>query len=303
MIKVFMRYFVIFFVIFCTGGASIVYAAEKVAEKNTTILKAPKDIVVLDPTVLDNMLLLNVKPIAYAGNLPTYLKAKIPNAIDVGQENHLSFIKMFYLMPDLIIGDSSDNGKIDKQLQKIAPTMLLAGKDGSIDDQIDALKVLGITFKKEKKADDIIAHFNHLLKQSETLGQAYPSAVLMLKIEKNGTLMAASQDSFASNLLKRLGKDNLIEAKGDSTPWVNISLTDMVKLNPEQIILLAGNATKEAVNSVLLSSKWQSLRAVKYHRVYDMNENYWVDVRGIFALEEALKEANQTGFLSLKQAS
>ncbi|MCF6765419.1 ABC transporter substrate-binding protein [Thiotrichales bacterium 19S3-7] len=283
------------------------YAATTLANKKTSpsaIDHAPKRVVVLNPNLLDDVILLGIKPVGYAGNIPDYMKANLKSVAYVGSSDDPSSWDIFYLSPDLIIGSDTYDKTLYLKLQKMAPTMLLDAQ-GGINSQIENLKILGITFKKQKKAKAAIEHFRLLLKQAETLGQAYPATTLMLSVENN-QLLAVSSDTFASKLLKRLGKDNIIQskqakAKSNHETLINISLDEIQAKDPDQIILLLKNGDISSSKSLLDNPKWKALKAVKYHHVYYMDYDVWLGIHSLQAIATALTQAKKTGFLAFEK--
>ncbi|TNF66420.1 MAG: hypothetical protein EP298_09750 [Gammaproteobacteria bacterium] len=292
-------------VVVLTSISILSYADTVSNKKNSSIDRAPIRVVVLNPNLLDDVMLLGIKPVGYAGDIiPDYLKMNLKSVAFVGPGDNPSTWDIFYLSPDLIIGEKSYDKKFVYQLQKMAPTMLLNAQ-GGINAQIENLKILGITFKQQQKAKEAIENFKALLKRSENLGQAYPATTLMM-LEKDNQLYAVTNNTFASKLLKRLGKDNVIDLKEsnehrEAQKLIKISLAEIKAKDPDQIILLVEDADIGSLKPLLDNPKWKDLKAVKYHHVYYMDKDIWLNIHGLQAIAMALTQANKTGFLALEK--
>ena len=260
---------------------------------------APKSVVVLDYSLLDDLLLLGIKPQAYAGcslnenKLPNYLTKKVGDTSYLGSCYDVSMRQIFYIDPDLIIADKLQKSDYN-QLQRLAPTMLLKGSLGNYKDQIENLEVLGITFKKRTKAHQIIKNFNAQLEQAVNLTKNKTKNIV-IGYFRGQKFWALTTKTPASFLLKKLNKINLV--KSDDRLIEALSFKQLEALNPDQIILLINNELPE-VNEFKKSSKWYQLKAVKDYHVYFMSQGVWFDSSGLEATAIAIMQAKDTGFLS-----
>ncbi|MCF6767275.1 hypothetical protein L3V86_02695 [Thiotrichales bacterium 19S11-10] len=124
--------------------------AQKSNKANHTVTP-PSRVIVLDKSILEDLMLLDIKPIAYVGVMPHFLQSRLAGVINFDLIDNQVLHDISDLEPDLIIGNNKMPKNLTTQLEKIAPTMQLSATE-----KIENIKILGIMVQKEAKAKAII---------------------------------------------------------------------------------------------------------------------------------------------------
>lgn len=146
----------------------------------------------------------------------------------VGGTKQVHFDIIESLQPDLIIGNKEENeeGFIQELASKYPVWM---SNISTLDDALDMIESMGELTQREREAEgivvDILGEFSELEEPSETKTATY----LIWK----DPYMAAGQETFINEMLKRSGFENLI--KTDRYP--EISLAELKELNPQVLLL------------------------------------------------------------------
>ena len=183
-------------------------ANETVGE--TEIPAKPKRIIALDTGELDNLLSLDIQPIAYAhadsmSSLPDYLDAG--DAVDLGAYEQLDLEQIKNLEPDLIIGSSLriDDDNLKKKLQAIAPTVLSV-RPGVV--WKENFTLFASALGEEQRAADLLAAYDARVKQvGEDIAAANGGeapTVSMLRFMAGRTRLYGN-DSFIGVILQDAG--------------------------------------------------------------------------------------------------
>jgi ABC-type Fe3+-citrate transport system substrate-binding protein len=280
--------------------------AEPIAIKteNDTVLlpKVPSRIIVLEFSLLDDLLQLGVKPIGLAssrideGTNPPFLLAQINGIPDVGTRQQPNLEKILSLHPDLIVADLTMQSEIYPLFKQIAPTLLLNGLQGDLETQIHNLQTLAkitATFEKvqplETQLREKYAHAKKLNANSRTVIIGY--------ISSSGQFQALTSNALTSKILLDLGFRNLItiSRKEQSSP---LPMETLLALNPDTLIILFTDHDKEPYHSLSKNPLWKELTAYKTKHIYFMDRDIWAKNHGILATELLLKEAEDSGFLA-----
>ncbi|MBD2299141.1 iron-siderophore ABC transporter substrate-binding protein [Nostoc sp. FACHB-190] len=267
----------------------------------TQICGQPKRIVVLNPKMLDIVLLLGVQPIGYAEifsnrrgdfdrpqeQIP-YLGDRITHPIaNLGMSSKPSLETIIKLKPDLILGDIRGNQQQYSQLSQIAPTLLFDYVGGN--KWQDSLQAIAQVLGRSNQAKKIIAaHRQQITKTRQALApvvKTYPKVLMVSSEQLNSSINLVTPLDFCGGLLEDIGFK--LAKVSNSTPTnitQPISVEILPQLNADLIIVQGHNIvelsniknttsfTKTQLQSVQKS--WQtntlaqSLRASRNNRVY-----------------------------------
>src|SRR5579862_244554 len=177
---------------------------------------APKRIIVLEFSLLDDLLQLGIKPIGIAssradeGSNPPFLLPYIKDIANVGTRQQPSLEKIMALHPDLIIADITMQKKIYPLLKRIAPTILLNGLLGNIDAQEKNLRIIAKITQTENKVDTLIKQLRMKYAAAKKIGQAHPANIMIGYANNAGQFQVLTANALTSLILKDLGHPNLI---------------------------------------------------------------------------------------------
>jgi len=132
------------------------------------------------------------------------------------------------LKPDLIIGNKEENEQ--QQINELIKHHNVWMSDiFNLDNSLQMIHELGIITQKEIKANEII----NLIKDSfQKINQLNKSVLYLIW---NKPYMAAGQNTFINDMLKRCGLINVL--KQPESRYPELSIDEMIELNPELIFL------------------------------------------------------------------
>ena len=183
---------------------------------------------------------------------------KIGNAMTPDMEN-ISTLK-----PDLILSPNSLESDLSSKYEKlkISSTFLnlknLSGMYKSIEE-------LGKLFNKEKQAKKLVDEYvDYMVSFREKYQNNVSPRVLILMGLPGGSYVVATESSYGD---------------GEGKDFVNVSVEDMLKQNPD-IILRTSHAMPKQVMEYFQqefsnNQTWQQFDAVKNNKVYDLNNEYF----------------------------
>ncbi|MBO0589345.1 iron-siderophore ABC transporter substrate-binding protein [Sporosarcina sp. E16_8] len=239
----------------------------------TTIVGKPEKIVVLDYRLADQMLALGIKPYAsttYIGSLelPYLDNDALSGVIPLGDSVNLE--ALVEIEPDLII---SRDSKINDDLSKIAPTVILENSD----DWRASLIKMGVVLQKEEEAQQWIEQYEQKLDDARKLIAAHvkPGETFMyLRIQPKIIRLYGPNHGFAEILFSGL---KLTPAPGIESidKAEQISLESLPSFNPDHLFLEVGNSEEDLeaqtdLEMYAATSVWKNLTAVKAGQVYSV---------------------------------
>jgi iron complex transport system substrate-binding protein len=267
----------------------------------TQVCGTPRRIAVLNPKMLDLVLLLDVQPIGYAEvfsnhkgdfdqpaqQIP-YLGSRITQPIaNLGISGEPSLEAISRLQPDLILGDSAGNQEEYAQLAQIAPTLLF--------DYVghnkwqEPLQTIAKVLERSEQAQAVIETQRQ---QIETARQAlspvvnaHPTVLMLASEQLTPPVDVITPVDFCGGLLKELGFQLISPSKDEPNDISQtISLEVLSQLNADLIIMQGYNIAElsqiKNVNNFengqlrSIQQAWkanpiaQSLTASRENRVY-----------------------------------
>lgn len=269
------------------------------------ILPAPAQrIVVLEFSLLDDLLQLGVKPIAIAtsrideGTNPPFLLDQIKNMTDVGIRQQPNLEKIKILHPDLIVADVTMHSHLLPLLKQIAPTLLLNGLQGDPHTQINNLRILAEATNTQNKVARLSAQLMTAYARAKKLAAGTHERIMIGYISNAGQFQALTANALTSKILRDFGRDNVVTVsrKEQSTP---LPIETMLAQDPDSIIILLTDGDLTPFQTLSKQNPlWKELRAVKTKHIYFMDRDIWAKNHGFLATKLLLKEAEKTGFLT-----
>ena len=135
--------------------------------------------------------------------------------------------------------------------------------------------MLKITAYAQKLIDD---YTNYMISFREKYQNNVSPRVLILMGLPGGSYVVATESSYVGDLVRLAGGTN-IYGDGEGKDFVNVSVEDMLKQNPD-IILRTSHAMPKQVMEYFQqefsnNQTWQQFDAVKNNKVYDLNNEYF----------------------------
>lgn len=275
--------------------------AEQTNEKTRTITheagktkvpEKPKKVVALEFSFVDALDELGITPVGIAQENKTDVSGLLGKDIsftEVGTRQQPNLEVISSLQPDLIIGDFNRHKGIYKQLQEIAPTIILKSRNATYEENIDSFKTIAEAVGKTKQMNDRLALHEERLQAAKKKVDPNDDRKVMVGVFRADSLTAHGETSFDGELLEKIGIENAVTKTAE--PTVTITLEQMVKWDPDVIFMAEADPKllKEWKNNPL----WNQITAVKNGEVYEVNRDLWTRYRGLDAAEQIVDEAIQ----------
>ncbi|MEI4460837.1 Fe(3+) dicitrate ABC transporter substrate-binding protein [Exiguobacterium indicum] len=258
----------------------------------TKVPEKPKKVVALEFSFVDALDELGITPVGIAQENKTDVSGLLGKDIEfteVGTRQQPNLEVISSLQPDLIIGDFNRHKGIYKQLQEIAPTIILKSRNATYEENIDSFKTIAEAVGKTKQMDDRLALHEERLQAAKKKVDPNDDRKVMVGVFRADSLTAHGETSFDGELLEKIGIENAVTKTAE--PTVTITLEQMVKWDPDVIFMAEADPKllKEWKNNPL----WNQITAVKNGEVYEVNRDLWTRYRGLDAAEQIVDEAIQ----------
>lgn len=185
-----------------------------------TFEQVPQRVVVLNWDILEQVLALDIEPIA-APNLPGYRQWVVnpyaPESIeDIGTRAEPNLEKIASLKPDVILAASPQQDLIPL-LRQIAPVVYLPNfsqNEAAAQTAIKHFRTLGVLFDKQELAEQKLAKLNDSFKQlRDKIRQHYsaPLDVLVMRFSTPNSVLLSTENSTTDYVVEQLGLTNPIQ--------------------------------------------------------------------------------------------
>ncbi|WP_051421241.1 heme ABC transporter substrate-binding protein IsdE [Paenibacillus massiliensis] len=162
---------------------------------------------------------------------------------------------------------------------------------GSVEGMLKSTEQLGVKYDRTKQAEVLRQQFEAYMAELRTdiADQAKPKVLILMGLP--GSYMVATEKSYAGNLVKLAGGDNVLKDQEEALLTLNTEA--LSKLDPD-IILRTSHAMPEMVQEMFreefaTSDIWKHFRAVQAGDVYDLsNERFGMSAN--LNYQEALDE-------------
>ncbi|WP_373954630.1 Fe(3+) dicitrate ABC transporter substrate-binding protein [Exiguobacterium acetylicum] len=275
--------------------------AEQTNEKTRTITheagktkvpEKPKKVVALEFSFVDALDELGITPVGIAQENKTDVSGLLGKDIEfteVGTRQQPNLEVISSLQPDLIIGDFNRHKGIYKQLQEIAPTIILKSRNATYEENIDSFKTIAEAVGKTKQMNDRLALHEERLQAAKKKVDPNDDRKVMVGVFRADSLTAHGETSFDGELLEKIGIENAVTKTAE--PTVTITLEQMVKWDPDVIFM--AEADPKLLKEWKDNPLWNQITAVKNGEVYEVNRDLWTRYRGLDAAEQIVDEAIQ----------
>lgn len=139
-----------------------------------------------------------------------------------------------------------------------------------------SISTLGERFNKKEKANEILNELKVKEDEFVNLSKEEKKDVLLV-FAAPGSMMIATSSSYIGNLVDKVGANNIV--KDDKKPFVSYSNEEIVKLNPDMILVMTHGmpeqAKKMAEEKFASDPAWSRIEAVKEGKVYYLENGYF----------------------------
>ncbi len=190
----------------------------------------------------------------------------------VGTYTTPSFETIVELEPDLVIGISSQfmHVKTVEQLREVGINGIVVSDGEDLQSVYDNTYMTGIAMGYDDAAKSITLKLKEQVEQTHAIINATsgrPTVMTALSSEKSPWV--AGTNTYVSDCYSKAGAKNAFEGSVDG--WKQISAEEVIKINPDIIIVISqAKATESNYESMLanLSAEWKATTAYKNGDIY-----------------------------------
>ncbi|WP_430981051.1 iron-siderophore ABC transporter substrate-binding protein [Vibrio parahaemolyticus] len=238
-----------------------------------TFEQVPQRVVVLNWDILEQVLALDIEPIA-APNLPGYRQWVVnpyaPESIeDIGTRAEPNLEKIASLKPDVILAASPQQDLIPL-LRQIAPVVYLPNfsqNEAAAQTAIKHFRTLGALFDRQELAEQKLAKLNDSFKQlRDKIRQHYsaPLDVLVMRFSTPNSVLLSTENSTTDYVVEQLGLTNPIKVSARAWGIKQDRINRLQNLEQSYVLYVQPFPQESKLNS---SPLWQAMPFVKKQRV------------------------------------
>lgn len=256
----------------------------------TEMKDTPKKIVTLELSFVDSLNALGIKPIGISDDnkkeMITKLVGQEMDYTSVGTREQPNLEVISSLQPDLIIADAERHKGIYKDLQKIAPTIVLKSRESTYQENLDSFKTIAKAVNKEDAAEKRLSEHEKTIKELKSKLTVDSNMTVLPAVVRDTSFQAHTSSSYDGELLERMGLKNAIQQE---QPHAEMNLEQLVEIDPD-VLLLANNEGKLLTDEWKDNPLWKDLKAVKNGQVYSVDRDLWTRYRGVVSAEAIAKD-------------
>jgi ferric citrate transport system substrate-binding protein len=256
----------------------------------TEMKNTPKKIVTLELSFVDSLNALGIKPIGISDDnkkdMITKLVGQEMDYTSVGTREQPNLEVISSLQPDLIIADAERHKGIYKDLQKIAPTIVLKSRESTYQENLDSFKTIAKAVNKEDAAEKRLSEHEKTIKELKSKLTVDSNMTVLPAVVRDTSFQAHTSSSYDGELLERMGLKNAIQQE---QPHAEMNLEQLVEIDPD-VLLLANNEGKLLTDEWKDNPLWKDLKAVKNGQVYSVDRDLWTRYRGVVSAEAIAKD-------------
>lgn len=257
--------------------------------------KYPKRIVSLAPSNTEILFALGLKDrivgvTDYCDYPREVLKLKEEGKLaSVGGYSTVDVERVVELKPDLVVASYGNGFGVVKALKSFGITVICLNPK-SIDDIVRDIEILGKVCGVEDNATKLVNWIKSKVEEVKMKKHRWKPKIV--HIIWNDPIWVSGKDTFINDAIEIAGGINAVNESG----WVVLSLEDLVRINPDIIIVNSGNGMSSTGENVIY--EWvvsndvlKNLKAVKCGNVYVVNADIISrpSYRIVYAIEEISK--------------
>lgn len=252
--------------------------------REVEIAARPTKVVALSPTAVELVYAAGGTVIGRSASVD-YPEAAL-TATDVGIAYQPNFEIIASLTPDLIVADSVLHAQpqLQSTLEELSTPVVFAGAE-NVDDMLAGLALLGSVFNTSGEADAQLAAIGEALDAAaESIGVAGVSAVILIA-DRDQTLYAAKANSWAGDIMARLGIENPAAEQPDAGPfpgYTAIPIELLLQFDPDYVFTVTPAPEPAPRLNTLIPQipPFQGLSAVQGERVFELDLELFLQAPG-----------------------
>ncbi len=225
----------------------------------------------------------------YCNYPPEVVKLKKEGKIEsVGGFSTINVEKVIALKPDLVVG-AYGNGLGNIEAIKRFGIPVICFNPKSLKDVMRDIWILGVVTGTKQNATKLIRFMEDKIRHVEEIVKHAKTKPKVVHILWNDPIWVSGRGTFVDELIRLAGGENAVKKRG----WTVISKEELLRLNPDVIIVNSGNGMNSKGKNILY--EWIThdpalvrLKAVRNGRVYVIDADIVSrpSYRLVYALEE-----------------
>lgn len=193
---------------------------------------------------------------------------------EIGHVQNINMESLVGLRPDLVIGETAQNKKLESLLQANHIPYVLITYDG-INDNVPLMEFMGQIYGIPDKAKAVIDDYNTRMKKVEDEAEAKPPIRIAILRATGKDVTAETPKSICASMAALLKMDNVVTDHENlklNTKTVSYSLEQLSADNPDVIFIVtmgkAEDINKKLDQEMRSNPAWAHLNAVRSRRVF-----------------------------------
>ena len=247
-------------------------------------------IIATSPAVADICDRLDLKLVGVCKSKVSKIPARYKKVKKVGLAMSPDMEIVASLHPDWILSPSSLQTDLEAKYKELDTDYAFLNLK-SVTGMYRSIQELGEIFGREREAEKLTKEFLAFYKpyEKKIRKKKHPKVLILMGLP--GSYVVATENSYVGSLVKLAGGDNVYS--GSKQEFLNVNTEDMKKKEPD-IILRTAHALPDQVKKMFqdefrTNDVWKHYKAVKEHRVYDLDYEHF-GMSADFDYQEALKE-------------
>lgn len=254
----------------------------------------PQRVVVLEFSFVDALAAVGVSPVGVADDndasrvIPAVRKLIKPWK-SVGMRAQPSLEAIAVLKPDLIIADAERHRTVLRDLQKIAPTLLLKSRGETYQENLESARKIGAALNQQSAMEQRIER--HQQTMAEFKGHFSLKQTIQFAVVSDKGMWLHSPASYAGGVLTTLGILSPIKEQTNKA-YLPTSFELLLKTNPDWL-LLGAYSHPNVINDWQKNPLFNLLTSAKNKRIVEVSPELWSLNRGMLAAEQMAANLEQ----------
>ena len=252
--------------------------------RSVEIKAKPTTIVAISPTAVEFVYAVGGTVVGRSSSVDFPEAAKA--AKDIGTAYQPSFEAILALKPDLVVADSVIHAQpnLRQPLEQLSVPVIFAGAD-SYQRVLDGLKLMGQVLDSGETANKAIADITKARDDAKAAIAGKQVSAVALIADRDNTLYAAKDASFAGDILLQLGITNPAASQPDSGPFPGYTVLapeKMIEFNPDFIFAItpAPAPAPRLASLIPQIPPFKGLKAVTSNHVVDAEVQLFLQAPG-----------------------
>lgn len=215
----------------------------------------------------------------------------------VGEPQNPSLEAILALHPDLVLATDSIN-RLDTAdaLQRLGvPVYTTSGDTQTVLGILNSIAKMADLMSAKAQGDDLVSHLRQRLDALHVRLENRPMAHVLFVVWMD-PLITVGQNTFIADALRWAGAESVVLSKQN---WPQISIEEVVRLQPDYIVFAGGHAQNAATELDDLRSRpiWRDLDAVELGHIVNLDQEAIRPAPGLVdAIEQLARDVHPEAF-------